>query len=168
MGLIRDAVADYAEAVAISYVNVGSAEEGPVINEISGRRPIVQSTSSAGVWRHTAASHRTGSPSSARETWPEATWVISTNAAFFFFFLFLRERELFGKLPGEDYWKTQSQSFISGVFIACGVSFCNICVFAETNQLLVFNLCRPDEAPAVWTTERHQMAIWHVWQREPG
>lgn len=68
MGLIRDAVADYSEAAAISYANVGSAGEGPVINEVSGSRPLVQSMSSVCVWRHSAASHHTGSQSSARET----------------------------------------------------------------------------------------------------
>lgn len=142
MGLIRDAVTDYAGAVAISYANVWSAGEGPVINEISGRRPPVPSMSSACVWRHSAASHRTGSQSWARETWPRATWVISTNAAFysvpvetgaFFLVFFLKNSrvKIIGKLRGFFFfssWRVQCLSrFLQ-----------HLCLSRKTHQLLVF------------------------------
>lgn len=104
MGLIRDAVADYSEAVAISYANVGSAGEGPVINEVSGRRPLVQRMSSVCV--------ETLSGFTSYWIWElsEGNLTPGYLGDFHkrsFFSPFLQGRKLFGKLEGEDYWKTQ-------------------------------------------------------------
>lgn len=146
MGLIRDAGVDYSEAVAISYANVGSATPAKGLllmrSPAGGRPAALKQWYELSVCGDTQRLHIILDLRAQREKLDPR--LPGQFPQMQLFFLFLPERELFGKLAGEDHWKTQEQSFVPGVFSAHGVRSCNICAFAETYQLLVLDLSGPD------------------------
>lgn len=149
---------DYSEAVAISYANVATPAEGPVINEMCSRGPAArkqwvpaQSVSErlTSAWM-SELSGRNWTPGYLQDNGS----CLENSAA-----------GIIGKLGGRVSFRAR--------FVCVRRPFVqHLRLLRKTNQLLVFHLCGPDgrgsEAAAVWRTRRHQMVIWLGWERGPG